>query len=219
MTPDRYRRTARTRLKRRPDRAAYDVEAVHAVLDAGLLAHVGYAIDGVPYVTPTCYWRDGAAVYWHGGASGRMLRHQEAGAEVCFTVTHFDGVVLARSAFHHSANYRSVMAFGRSEAVTDRDEKAAQLDRFMERIAPGRSAQARRASPRELRLTTVMRLPLDEVVLKSRSGPPGDDDADMALDVWAGALPVTTRVGAPEPDPQLRPGIRTPRGLRALETN
>lgn len=215
----RYRRSDRTRLKRRPDRAAYDVDTVHAVLDAGLLCHVGYVIDDAPFVTPTAYWRDGAAVYWHGAASGRMLKHQKAGVEVCFTVSHFDGIVMARSAFHHSVNFRSVMAFGRCELVDDPAEKNAQLERFMERIAPGRWPQTRTPSARELRLTSVIRLPLDEVVVKSRSGPPGDDEADMDLPVWAGVLPIVTKAGVPETDPLLRGDIPVPRGLRGLRTN
>jgi len=219
MASEQYGRTKRTRLKRQPGRANYDREAVHAVLDAGLLAHVGYVIDGTPYVTPTAYWRDGDIIYWHGAAAGRMLKHQREGVDVCVTVSHFDGLVLARSAFHHSANYRSVMAFGRCELVDDPDEKMRQLEIFMERMAPGRSREARMPSPREMRLTSVLALPLDEVVLKSRSGPPVDDDEDMKLDVWAGVLPIETKVGAPQDDPKLRAGIKRPKGLRKLQTN
>lgn len=219
MASEQYGRTKRTRLKREPGRANYDREAVHAVLDAGLLAHVGYVIDGTPYVTPTAYWRDGDIIYWHGAAAGRMLKHQREGVDVCVTVSHFDGLVLARSAFHHSANYRSVMAFGRCELVDDPDEKMRQLEIFMERMAPGRSQEARMPSPREMRLTSVLALPLEEVVLKSRSGPPVDDDEDMKLDVWAGVLPIETKVGAPQDDPKLRAGIKRPKGLRKLQTN
>lgn len=219
MASEQYGRTKRTRLKREPGRANYDREAVHAVLDAGLLAHVGYVIDGTPYVTPTAYWRDGDIIYWHGAAAGRMLKHQREGVDVCVTVSHFDGLVLARSAFHHSANYRSVMAFGRCELVDDPDEKMRQLEIFMERMAHGRSQEARMPSPREMRLTSVLALPLEEVVLKSRSGPPVDDDEDMKLDVWAGVLPIETKVGAPQDDPKLRAGIKRPKGLRKLQTN
>lgn len=217
MTTARYTRTDRTRLKRAPKRANYDVDAVHAALDAGLLCHIGYAVDGLPYVTPTAYWREDDHVYWHSAAAGRMARHQVAGADVAFTVSHFDALVLARSAFHHSVNYRSVMAFGRCEEVTDPDERLRQLELFIERIAPGRWQQIRPPSPREMRRTSVLRLKLEEVVLKSRSGPVSDDAEDMAIPVWAGLLPVETRIGKPESDAQLADGIPEPKGLRKLE--
>lgn len=219
MTTAPYARTDRTRLKRAPKRANYDVEAVHAALDAGLLCHIGYVIDGLPYVTPTAYWREGEHVYWHSATAGRMARHQTAGADVAFTVSHFDALVMARSAFHHSVNYRSVMAFGRCEEVTDPDERLRQLELFIERIAPGRWQQIRPPNPRELRKTSVLRLKLEEVVLKARSGPVSDDEEDMAIPVWAGLLPVETRIGKPESDPQLADGIPVPRVLRRLKTN
>ncbi len=218
-SPERYPRSARTRLKRRPDRARYDVEAVHAALDAGLICHVGYVIDGVPFVTPTSYWRDGDRLYWHGAAAGGMLKHQQQGVPVCVAVTHCDGIVLARSAFHHSMNYRSVMAFGTAEPITDAAEKRRQLALFVDRVAAGRDAQVRAPTARELRVTTVMALKLEEVVLKVRSGPPKDDAADMALPVWAGVLPVTTRIGQPEPDPDLDPNITMPKHLRRTPIN
>ena len=214
-----YARTPRTRLKRTPARANYDVDAVHAVLDAGLLCHIGYVVDGKPYVTPTAYWREDEYVYWHSATAGRMARHQAAGADVAFTVSHFDALVMARSAFHHSVNYRSVMAFGRCEEVTDQDERLRQLERFIERIAPGRWDDIRAPNAREMRKTSVLRLKLEEVVLKSRSAPVNDDDEDMAIPVWAGLLPVETRIGNPQSDPQLADGIAVPRGLRKLSTN
>ena len=219
MSTARYARTDRTRLKRVPKRANYDVEAVRATLDAGLLCHIGYVVDGKPYVTPTAYWREDDHVYWHSATAGRMARHQAAGADVAFTVSHFDALVMARSAFHHSVNYRSVMAFGRCEEVTDPDERMRQLERFIERIAPGRWAEIRPPSPREMRKTPVLRLKLEEVVLKSRSGPVSDDDADIAIPVWAGLLPVERHIGTPESDPQLADGIPVPKGLRGLQTN
>lgn len=213
------RRTARNRLRRRPDRGSHRMADLHEVLDAGLLCHVGYDFDGSPFVTPTAYWREGDFVYWHGSAASRMLKTQTGGVPVCFTVSHFDGLVLARSAFHHSVNYRSVMAFGTSEPVREADEKRRQLALFMERFAPGRWDQVRPPTARELRLTTVMRLSLDEAVLKTRSGPPKDDPADMTLDVWAGVLPIRTRAGRPVPDPALADGTAVPRGLQKLVTN
>lgn len=213
------RRTARTRVRRNPGRASHALEDIYAMLDAGLLCHVGYQLDEGPFVTPTAYWREGDRVYWHGSAASRMLKHQSMRMPVCLTVSHFDGLVMARSAFHHSVNYRSVMIFGTSEPVTDVQEKRRQLALFMERIAPGRWDQVRKPTTRELRLTSLMSLPLDEAVLKSRSGPPVDDAADYDLDVWAGVLPVTTRAGRPVDDPALADGIAPPRGLRSLKTN
>lgn len=217
--PATSRRTSRTRVRRQPARGSHDLAAIHAVLDAGLLCHVGYEFGSGPFVTPTAYWREGNRVYWHGSAASRMLKAQASGVPVCFTVSHFDGLVLARSAFHHSVNYRSVMAFGTGELVTDAEEKARQLELFMERLAPGRWAEVRRPTARELRLTTVIGLELDEAVLKCRSGPPSDDDADYALDVWAGVLPIATRAGRPEPDPRQPAARPAPRGLGRLRTN
>lgn len=214
-----YRKTARNRLGRRPDRGHYDREAVHAVLDTGLLAHVGYVIDGQPFVTPTAYWREHSRVYWHGGAAGRMLKFQRDGVPVSFAVSHFDGLVMARSAFHHSVNYRSVIAFGDSRLVDDPAEKRRLLELFMERLAPGRWPDVRPPSNRELRLTSVMSLELDEVVVKVRAGPPVDDEADYALPVWAGVVPIETVVGEPMADPRLADGTATPRMLRRLVTN
>lgn len=218
-TPSAYCRTSRTRLKRRPERAHYDAQAIHAVLDAGLICHVGYVIDGAPFVTPTSYWREGDRVYWHGGAAGTMLKQQRQGVKVCLTVTHCDGLVLARSAFHHSMNYRSVMAFGTAEPITDGAEKRRQLALFVERIAAGRNETIRAPTTKELRVTSVISLKLEEVVLKVRSGPPKDDAEDMALPVWAGVLPVDTRIGKPQPDPQLDSAIATPKGLRGIPIN
>ncbi|MEZ5557536.1 MAG: pyridoxamine 5'-phosphate oxidase family protein [Pseudomonadales bacterium] len=204
------------RLRRAAERGHYDRDTVYAVLDAGLLCHIGYEIDGQPYVTPTAYWRDGDRVYWHGSTGSRMLMHQRAGVPVCLTVSHMDGLVMARSAFHHSVNYRSVMAFGTTEPVLDDDEKARQLERLIERLAPGRWAELRPMTAKEFKATLVMSLKLDDVVAKVRSGPPVDDEADYALPVWAGVLPVRTVVAAPEDDPRLNPGIRAPANLSAL---
>ena len=149
-------RTPKTRLRRAPKRAHYDRETVHAVLDAGLICHVSYVIDEQPYVTPTAYWRRGDRLYWHGSSASRMLRHLKQDVPVCVTVTHFDGFVLARSGFHHSINYRSVMAFGTAAAVTGEAEKLAALEAFSERITPGRWPELRAPTKQEVKATTVV---------------------------------------------------------------
>ncbi|BBK39688.1 flavin-nucleotide-binding protein [Allostella sp. ATCC 35155] len=207
---DAYKTTPRTRLRRLPKRAHYDRATVHAILDAGFVCHVGYAIDGQPYVTPTTYWRHEDRVYWHGSSASRMLRNIAAGVTVCFTVTHIDGFVMARSGFHHSVNYRSVMALGTAHAVTDAEEKERALDAFVERLFPGRVGELRPATRQELKGTMVVGMELVEVSAKVRTGPPVDDEADYALPVWAGVLPIRTTFGPPEADPLLTPGIPLP---------
>jgi len=203
--------TARTRVRRLPERGKYDRDTVYAILDAGLVCHVGYNIEGRPFVTPTAYWRDGDRLYWHGSAASRMLRAQAHGIPVCLTVTLLDGLVLARSAFHHSMNYRSVMAIGDAEMVEDPDEKLAALRAFVERVVPGRWAGLRPITAQEVKATSVLRLRLEEVSAKVRTGPPKDDDADYGLPVWAGVVPVSITLGTPEPDPKLAaPDARPP---------
>lgn len=209
-------RSARSKVRRLPKRAHYDRETAHAILDAGLVCHVGYVIDGQPYVTPTNYWREGERVYWHGSSASRMLRFQAGKPQVCFTVTHLDGLVLARSGFHHSVNYRSVMLFGEAQEVTDPAEKRAALDRFIDRIAPGRNAELRPINDQELKATRLFWLPIEEGSAKVRTGAPVDDEEDYALPVWAGVLPVRTVLGAPEPDPRLAPGTPAPAHLGEL---
>jgi hypothetical protein len=209
--------TARTRVKRQGIRGAYDRETVYGILDAGLLCHVGYVIDGQPYVTPTAFWRDGDRVFWHGSSASRMLRQVETGIPVCFTVAMLDGLVLARSGFHSSINYRSVMAFGHADKVTDPEEKLAALFAFSERIAPGRWNEQRAVSKQELKATTVLTLHLEEVSAKVRTGPPSDDEADYAHDVWAGVVPLHSVVGSAEDDPRLKPGIAQPAYLKTVK--
>lgn len=218
-TNDDYRRTDRTRVRRNPGRASYDRDAVHAILDAGVLCHVGYVVDATPHVTTTAYWREHDLVYWHGSAASRMLRHQADGVPVCFTVAHFDGLVMARSAFHHSVNYRSVTAFGLSRPVLDEDEKRRQLRLFMERLAPGRWDEVRPPNARELRLTTLMSLKLDEAVAKVRSGPPIDDEADYEVPVWAGVLPLQRSVLTPVADSRVPAGLTPPPELVRLQVD
>lgn len=208
--------TSRTRLKRRRERAAYDEATVYAFLDAGFIAHVGYVIDGQPYVTPTAYWREGRRLYWHGSSASRMLRAQSSGLKVCLTVTHLDGLVMARSGFHHSINYRSVMAFGTARVVANAAERARQLDRFIERLYPGRVALMRAATRQELKATTMVSMEIEEASAKSRSGPPKDDAADYASDVWAGVVPIALASLAPIADRLLKPGVKAPASLSMI---
>lgn len=213
---DDFTPTQRTKVKRAPDRGHYDRQTVYEILDAGLMCHVGYVIDGHPYVTPTAYWRMGERVYWHGSSASKMLRHLKTGPRVCFTVALMDGLVLARSAFHTSVNYRSVMAFGPAEVVADEAEKLARLEAMLERIVPGRWPDLRPVTKQELKATTVVSLKLEEVVAKIRRGPPIDDAEDMDLDVWAGVVPLSYVFGGPEADPQLKTGVTKPENLSKI---
>ncbi len=214
---DSYTPSERTRVRRVRERAVYDRATVHAILDAGLVCHVGYEIDGQPYVTPTLYWREGERVYWHGSSASRMLRRIAAdGVRCCLTVTHLDGLVMARSGFHHSANYRSVMILGEARPVEDGQAAMRHLEAFMERLAPGRWAELRPPTPREIKATLVLSMALEEVSAKVRSGPPLDDEADYALPVWAGVVPVRTVLGTPEPDPRLAPDVPVPENVRRM---
>jgi uncharacterized protein len=209
METDHYQRTERTRLRRLPERAAYDRDTVHAILDEGFICHVGFVVDGQPYVIPTGYARAGETLYLHGSTGSRLgLR---PGMDVCVTVTLLDGLVLARSAFHHSMNYRSVMALGRTRPVSDLADKEAALRALVEHIVPGRSDEVRGGDHRELAATAVLALPLAEVSAKVRTGPPKDDDPDYDLPIWAGVLPLALTPGAPVPDPVLDLSIPTPR--------
>jgi nitroimidazol reductase NimA-like FMN-containing flavoprotein (pyridoxamine 5'-phosphate oxidase superfamily) len=208
MDADTYRRTERTRVRRLPERAAYDRATVHAILDEGFICHVGFVVDGQPFVVPTGYARVGETVYLHGSTGSRLgLR---PGMDVCVTVTLVDGLVLARSAFHHSMNYRSVMAIGRTRPVTDPEEKEAALRALVDHIVPGRSGAVRGGDRRELAATAVLALPLEEVSAKVRTGPPVDDEADYALPVWAGVLPLRQVADPPVPDGRLDPALDVP---------
>ena len=208
MDTDHYQRTERTRVRRLPERAAYDRATVHAILDEGFICHVGFVVDGQPYVVPTGYARVGETIYLHGSTGSRLgLR---PGMDVCVTVTLLDGLVLARSAFHHSMNYRSVMAIGRTRRITGPEEKDAALAALVEHIVPGRSTQVRPSDRKELAATAVLALPLDEVSAKVRTGPPKDDDPDYDLPIWAGVLPLALTPGDPVPDPVLDPSVPVP---------
>ena len=201
--------TERTRVKRLNKRAKYDAETVHAILDATPICNVGYVFNGAPYVTPTLQWREGDHVYWHGSSASRMLEACED-AQVCLTVSIIDGFVMARSAFNHSCNYRSLMAFGTARKVKDPAEKEMRLKNFTEGLWPGRWDMLRQMTAQELKATTVLSLKLDEASAKVRTGPPGDDEEDYALPIWAGVIPVRQQVLAPVDDPRLIPGLTPP---------
>lgn len=197
----------RTRVRRAPARAAYERDTIDAILDEGLVAHLGFAVDGQPYVIPTLHARVGDTVYIHGSAASRMIRTLTAGAPACLTVTLVDGMVLARSAFHHSMNYRSVVVVGEARAVSDPEELMIALEAFTEKLVPGRWDEVRGPNPKELKATRALAMSLDEASAKARSGPPVDDDEDHALDVWAGVIPLYLAAERPVADPQLRAAI------------
>jgi uncharacterized protein len=204
---DAYTPTARTGLKRLPKRAVYDKSQVNAILDEGFLCHVGFVVDGQPYVIPTGYARVEDRIYIHGSAASRMLRTLDQGVDVCLTVTLVDGFVLARSAFHHSMNYRSVVVLGKARLVIDPEEKLLALRSFTNHILPGRWDEVRRPTEQEMKSTSVLALPLNEVSAKVRTGGPIDDEEDYALPIWAGVVPIRASVGEPAPDARLLPGI------------
>ena len=193
----------RTRVKRVPERGVYDRAQIDAILDDGLVCHLGFVHDDQPYVIPTLYARVDDEVFVHGSSASRMLRTLRNGVDACLTVTLVDGLVLARSIFHHSINYRSVLVLGRAVAVEDPAEKLHALEAFGERILPGRWAEVRPPTAQELKATSILRLPLDEASAKLREGPPKDEEADYELPVWAGVIPLALRAGAPEADPVL----------------
>jgi len=205
--------TERTKVRRLPGRGAYDRETIDAILDEALICHVGFVVDGQPFVIPTIHWRDGDTLYVHGSAASRMLRTLRGGVDACVTVTLLDGLVLARSAFHHSMNYRSVVVFGKAREVSDREQKIRALQRLVEHITPERAAAVRPPNESELRQTLVLALPLAEASAKIRTGPPVDDEGDYALPVWAGVIPLKLERGeairdSARPNPESR--IATP---------
>lgn len=202
--------TSRTTLKRLPARGSHDRETINRILDEGFICHVGFVIDGQPFVIPTGYARAGDRLFIHGSQASRMLRALESGTDVCVTVTLIDGLVLARSAFHHSMNYRSVVIFGNARLVDNRDEKLAALYALSEHMVSGRWQDARGPSEAELRQTTVLELRIDEASAKIRTGPPLDDEEDYAMNIWAGVLPLQLTTLEPIADPRLPAGISIP---------
>ncbi|HET9407411.1 MAG TPA: pyridoxamine 5'-phosphate oxidase family protein [Candidatus Sulfotelmatobacter sp.] len=209
-----YTPTTRTRVVREAERGVYDREAAYRVLDEGFLCHVGFAVDGQPFVIPTSYGRKDASLYIHGSAASRMLRQMKEGVPVCVTVTLLDGLVLARSVFNHSMNYRSVVVLGKATLVDDPQEKLAALRVLSEHIIPGRWDDARQPNERELKATSVLRIPIDEFSAKVRTGPPIDDEEDYSFPTWAGVLPFETRTGTPIDDARLTPQTKVPDYVR-----
>jgi nitroimidazol reductase NimA-like FMN-containing flavoprotein (pyridoxamine 5'-phosphate oxidase superfamily) len=203
--------SGRVRLRRRRERGSYERAAIDAILDEALIAHLGIVeAGGQPIVIPTLHARRGDVVYCHGSAASRTIQTLASGAAACLTVSLIDGLVFARSAMHHSANYRSAVLLGRARPVEDEGEKRAALEAIVEHIAPGRWSQVRPPTENELRATGVVAMPIDEASAKVRNGPPLDDEADYELATWAGVLPLATRAGAPQPDPRLAAGIAVP---------
>ena len=202
--------TDRTKVKRLPARGAYDRETIYPILDEGFICHVGFVADGQPYVIPTGYARIGDELYIHGSSASRMLRNLSQGVDVCVTVTLVDGLVLARSAFHHSINYRSVVILGKAQLVEDPEEKDQALEAFTEHIIPGRWAEIRWPNELEMKATSVLKLAIEEASAKVRTGGPKDDDEDYALDVWAGVLPLSLTPEEPIRDEVLPDGIDVP---------
>ena len=207
----------RTELRRIPDRGSYDWVTITQILDAGFLAHVGFCLDGQPFVIPTLYGRDGERLYLHGSAASRMLRELETGIPTCVTVTLVDGLVLSRSAFDHSMNYRSIIAFGTARKVVDPEQKVKALRVISEHLIAGRWADVRGPSEKELKATTVLEFSIDEASSKVRNGPPLDDKSDYELPVWAGVLPLEIKSRPPIPDDKLVEGVTLPDYVRRYD--
>jgi len=208
-----YARNDRNRVRRAHERASYDQDAIHALFDRAVICHAAYVIDGQPFITPTTHWRRGQRLFWHGSSAGRMARHLRQGVACSVCVSFLDGMVLARSAFHHSLNYRSAIAFGTARAVVDEEGKMQALEAMIEHLYPGRWPHIRPPSAQEMKATTVIAMDIEDAVMKARSGPPVDDEEDHALDVWAGVLPVARAFATAEDDPLLRAGIACPDAL------
>jgi len=206
--------TERNRLRRRHERGRFDKATVYDILDAAMVAHIAYVLDGQPFCTPTGFWREGDHLYWHGSAASRMVRFQSSGVPVCVTVTHLDALVLARSGFHHSVNYRSVMVFGTARPVDDPADKRRAMDGFVDRFFPGRSAEIRPPNAQEIKATSFIVMEIEQASGKIRSTHVADDEPDYALPVWAAVLPIRQVIGEAEPCPRLLPGVAVPEGVR-----
>ncbi|TML18311.1 MAG: pyridoxamine 5'-phosphate oxidase family protein [Actinobacteria bacterium] len=199
--------SARTTVKRHPERGAYDRDVIDAILDEALVCHAGFAVDGQPFVIPTIHARDGDVLYLHGSPGSRMLRNLREGIDACVTVTLLDGLVLARSVYNHSMNYRSVVVVGRAREVTAPDEKLRAMRCVVEHVVPGRWNEARQPSEKEIKATTILAVSLAEASAKIRSGPPTDDESDLDLPVWAGVIPLVLQAGDPAPDGGVGPPL------------
>lgn len=207
---EKIEQTSRTKLKRIPKRGNFDRATIYKILDEAFVCHVGFTVENQPFVIPTLYARTGDNLLIHGSAASRMMRNLSNGIEICVTVTLIDGLVLARSAFHHSMNYRSVVVFGTAGLIEDETEKYEALRLFTEHVVPNRWNDVRPPNPKELKATTVLRLPIEEASAKIRTGNPIDDEADYDLNVWAGVLPLKMIAGQPENDARLKDGISAP---------
>ncbi|WP_188261615.1 pyridoxamine 5'-phosphate oxidase family protein [Azospirillum tabaci] len=208
-----YPVTDRNRVKRLHERGCYDRESVHAILDAAMIAHIAYVVDGQPYCTPTAFWREGEHLYWHGSSASRMLRSQRDGLPVCLTVTHLDSLVLARCGFNHSADYRSAMCFGTARIVEEPEAKARALDAMVDRFYPGRSAELRASTAQEIKATMVVGMEIEEASGKVRSKGLSDEGEDAHLPVYTARYPVVQVIGAAEPCPRLPADMPVPPGL------
>ncbi|SDS47647.1 pyridoxamine 5'-phosphate oxidase family protein [Bradyrhizobium canariense] len=205
--------SARNKVRLMRQRGSYDKKLVYSILDSALLCNVGYVIDGQPYVTPTAFWREQNHLYWHGSSASRALIAQSKGIPVCLTVSHVDGLVIARSGFHSSVNYRSVMAFGQASLVEDEDHKRRAMDVYVDRFVPGRTSANRAATDKELQATKLLSMDIEEASAKVRVGMPVDDDEDYALPVWAGVVNFKTLVAGISPDPKNLPDVSVPPGI------
>jgi nitroimidazol reductase NimA-like FMN-containing flavoprotein (pyridoxamine 5'-phosphate oxidase superfamily) len=203
-------KTRRTRLRRYPDRGRWDRETLYAILDEGLICHVGFVDDGQPFVIPTAYARHGDEIYLHGSAASRMMRLAAEGAPLCVTVTLVDGIVLARTAFNHSFNYRSVVVLGTATQIQSPERKEEALRHFTERLVPGRWRDVRPPTPEEIKQVTMLSLPIQEASAKVRTGPPGDAGDELEFRTWAGVIPFRIFALPPLPDPRLEPGLAPP---------
>ena len=216
MQRDRLKQTLLTRLKRARNRGHFDRETIYSVIDSTPMCHLGYMVDDQPAVIPTIQWREGDHIYWHGSRLSRALINAEQ-QKVCLTVTQFDGMVLARSAFHHSANYRCAMIFGQPERVEDKDQKTAHLKTMLDGLFPDRWDSLRPMTRKELNATTVLRLPIEEGAAKIREGDPNDAPEELGLPIWAGVIPLETRVGKPIPSEDLQAGIPVPKHVKKYQ--
>lgn len=217
MSDSTFAVSERNRIKRMHERGSYDRAAVFAILDSALLCHVAYVLDGQPYCTPTMFWREDDMLYWHGSSASRMLRHLKNGTPACLTVSHLDGLVLARSGFHHSVNYRSAMCFGTARIVDEPQAKAKALAAVVDRFYPGRAATLRPNHPREIKAVTVIGMRIDEASAKVRAKNVADDEEDYALPIWAGVIGIRTVVGEDDPCPRMQEGISRPPALSAYD--
>lgn len=210
MTQQTFAKTPRNTVKRIPDRGKYDAETIYPILDAALICHVGFVQDEQPFVIPTIHARQGDSIYLHGAKASRLLKHVASGEPICITVTLLDGLVLARSTFHSSMNYRSATVYGRGRLIEDEAEKVTALTVISEHLMPGRWEDSRQPTPLELNATSVVEITIESASAKVRSGPPNDDEADYALPIWAGVVPIQQQLLKPLADPNLGAGIEVP---------